>query len=196
MKKILLTVLMCLFLSSVAMAYPVRMDNTLMLQAKVDSVLVGKFGNDDVRQYSYMLGDKGYGFLSMQAPIKIDIETPYSTAKYRFYKESTIYTDFTDSDKENIIANSNTVNIITRCNAMAAMARFIPLPARNVVVKKDGVVYKSVPNEITNYYSSTRKWTLPIELFDGSSDIEIIVIDIYDNAKALKVNKEKLFNIK
>lgn len=195
MKNILLTFLL-LFFSQSAFAFPIQLNDNTMAQAKADCQSVGKFDNNDVRQYSYMLGEKSYGFMNNQAPILIDIETPYSRARYNFYKESTIYRDFTDNEKSELIANKDTVKIITRCHAMATSMRLISLPAKNVVIKKNGVVYKSTPLPVESYYLADRKWLFPIELFNGSSDIEIIVIDAYDNVKPLKVTKEKLSGIK
>lgn len=199
LKKILLVVLVGLLFNSIAiaiaMAYPIKLDEETLLQAKAESKFVGKYGNDDVRQYSYMLGEKEYPFLNMQAPILIDMETPYSVAKYRFFRENTLYDNFTDNDKKALI-DRNTIKLITRCVAHAQSMSLIPLPIKNVVVKKNGVVYKSVAQPVTDFYSVKREWILPIEVFDGSYDVEIIVIDTYDNIKPLKLTKEKLLNIK
>lgn len=196
LKTILLVLSLCFIFNNTTMAYPIILDKESLLQAKNESQSLGKYKNNDVRQYSYNLGEKGYGFLNKQAPIKIDIATPYSIARYNYYKESTIYEDFTDFEKEELIANANTIKVITRCNSMAGRVGFIPLPAKNVIIKKDDITYKSIPEETTNFYSEKRAWLFPIDIFDGKSDIEIIVIDMYDNVKPLKVKKEKLAEIK
>lgn len=165
-------------------------------KAKTEAPSVGKFNNNSIEQFAYYLGQKDYGLVYRYAPIGIAVVTPYSLSKYGFYKEKNIYRDFPAEDQKILLDNNDTIFIMTY--AVGAYIVGPPAPIQNVIIKKNGIVYKPInANTIlqSKWNLSGTWWAFPIGLFNAKEEMEIIIIDGHDNVKPLKVLPEKLERI-
>lgn len=169
------------------------LDTFYLNKARFDSPSVSQYANGSIEQFAYYLGKKEYGFGYRYAPIGVAVITPYSLARYGFFKESQIYRDFTPGDQKMLLDNNDTVFVVTY--PAGAYTAGYPASVQNVVIKTKGEVFKPINSEITlqsKWNLPGTWWAFPIGLFTAKADIEIVVIDEYDNVMPLKVSGETI----
>ncbi len=139
--------------------------------------------------FSYDIGNSGQDMFFLT--------TPYSALRYILYQEKHTFIDPDKSQVDELFKLRNYIFINTRKYVkFSGLVSTIP---KNLVIRKDGTVYKSLPIKPLTLISwgipEAGIWAFPIGLFDGE-DMEIIAIDSYNYQVVLKLKGKKLTALK
>jgi hypothetical protein len=146
----------------------------------------------DMHDYSYYLGNK---FPILLYPVNFWLATPYSALSYLYYQDKHSFVSPDDFLIQDLYALKNYVFIRIDRKSINNVFVSIPIPFKNLVIKKGDKVYKSVDvaSKTMLHLGMPPDFTyaFPIGLFDGQ-DLEIVAVDAGDHRISLKLTGDKM----
>lgn len=206
MRKLLISVFVCFLFSSITAYgkelpgdYPsieaktvcTRLDTFSLAKAKMESPTLSEMG-DASRQMSYWLD------VEENSPVTFQVITPYSAARYLFYKADAQYKPISREALVDLTDFNNVLYLWVRPAAKKAKA-----PITHVVIEKDGIIYQPLPPQ---YIANTLKdvvpdwdrqlWAFPANLLDGKSAVRVIAVNSKDQKTSVVLSPAKQFALK
>lgn len=177
------------------------LDQDTLLQAKSESEKLKDIG-DWNRQVAYFLGAKSYDFFTNASPQRVQLITPYSMARYAYYKSGVNYLEPNPAVLKDILSKNDTVWVwIWSDGAYDHVTKMSRIGVTNVVVKVGNEIHQPSGKLLAafNVYGvpEYQLYSFPISVFKKSNTpFEIIIIDAADKRKPFKVTADMFDKIK